>query len=68
LPLYLSHESTPPCFRYFDSFSEADYARAGTAVEEEMSLAKGPLPSMAASMEPYLRKLGLPTKLVKGRR
>jgi len=53
--------------RYFDEFSEADYARAGAEVDEEMTLSKGPIESLAGSMEPYLRKLGLPIKLNKGR-
>ncbi|VDM53111.1 unnamed protein product [Angiostrongylus costaricensis] len=46
--------------------STADYARAGYMARETISLQEGPLPQFAFSMEPQLRKLGLPTKLDKG--
>lgn len=46
--------------------SAADYARAGYIAPETINLHEGPLPQFAFSMEPQLRKLGLPTKLDKG--
>lgn len=46
--------------------SMADYARAGHIPRETITIPEGPLPQFAFSMEPQLRKLGLPTKLDKG--
>ncbi|EYB84248.1 hypothetical protein Y032_0320g2384 [Ancylostoma ceylanicum] len=46
--------------------SFADHARAGHIARETISIPEGPLPQFAFSMEPQLRKLGLPTKLEKG--
>jgi len=51
---------------YFASFKELDYARAGHEVDETVTLPAGPLEHFAFSMEPQLRKLGLPTQLQKG--
>ncbi|KAH7727904.1 ribosomal protein L10 domain containing protein [Aphelenchoides avenae] len=52
--------------RFFEEYAEEDYARAGQMAEQEISLEQGPLKQFAFSMEPQLRKLGLPTKLEKG--
>jgi len=43
-----------------------EFARAGTAATRDVDLAAGPLPDFPHNMEPYLRKLGLPTKLDNG--
>lgn len=64
---------------YFESFSPCDYARAGTTASRSFSIPPGivytrageipeeeDLP-IAHSIEPTLRKLGVPTKLVKGK-
>jgi len=45
---------------------EKDYARAGFVATETVELPAGPLPQFAHSIEPHLRKLGLPTRLNKG--
>ncbi|PIO65159.1 hypothetical protein TELCIR_13188 [Teladorsagia circumcincta] len=45
--------------------SKPDYARAGHISRETITVPEGPLPQFAFSMEPQLRKLGLPTKLDK---
>lgn len=51
---------------FFGKYSEDDFARAGTIASQTVELEEGPLKAFPHSMEPYLRKLGLPTKLVKG--
>lgn len=43
-----------------------EYARAGFEATEDVVLPQGVLSQFAGSMEPYLRKLGLPTKLQAG--
>ena len=55
--------------RTFEEFKELDYARAGSAATEDFELASGPLSSslglLPHTVEPLLRKYGLPTKLNK---
>jgi len=47
--------------------SELDeFARAGVPATETVELEEGPLPQFPHNMEPYLRKLGLPTRLDNG--
>ncbi|CAJ0587204.1 unnamed protein product, partial [Mesorhabditis spiculigera] len=52
--------------KYFEEFRHTDYARGGLMATETVELEEGLLPQFAFSMEPQLRKLGLPTKLDKG--
>ena len=64
---------------YFAHFQPADYARSGTLSSRNFTIPSGTLYSragevpheddvpLAHSIEPSLRKLGVPTKLVKGR-
>ncbi|VDK42767.1 unnamed protein product [Anisakis simplex] len=52
--------------RYFEEFKENDFARGGQEATETVELPEGPLPQFAFSIEPQLRKLGLPTKLDRG--
>lgn len=76
--LFSSH---PPSYisNYFATFTPLDYARAGTVATRSFTLPAGVVYSrggeipaeedvpMAHSMEPGLRKLGVPTRLVKGK-
>ncbi len=77
----LIFSSRPPAdvLAYFASFNPSDYARAGTTASRSFSIPPGlvytrageipeeeDLP-IAHSIEPTLRKLGVPTKLVKGK-
>ncbi|KAJ9193031.1 hypothetical protein DTO166G4_8213 [Paecilomyces variotii] len=64
---------------HFDSFRPLDYARAGTVSTRSFTIPNGPVYSRAGeipesqdeplshTVEPTLRKLGVPTRLVKGR-
>ncbi|CAJ0960059.1 unnamed protein product, partial [Mesorhabditis belari] len=52
--------------KYFEEFRHKDFARGGQVATETIELSEGPLPQFSFSMEPQLRKLGLPTKLEKG--
>lgn len=51
---------------FFESFHQEDYARAGDIATETVKLESGPLAQFSFSMEPQLRKMGLPTALEKG--
>ena len=64
--LLFTNKSRPEVVKWFESFSEQDFARAGLSSPEEVSLPEGPLEQFSHSMEPQLRQLGLPTTLVKG--
>ena len=50
---------------YFASFHGTDYARMGMLVTQDVWAREGPLEQFAHSQEPYLRSLGLPTRLSK---
>lgn len=51
---------------FFNDFSKSEYARGGFIATEEITIPKGDLEQFQHSMEPGLRKLGLPTQLNKG--
>ncbi|KAF7588984.1 mRNA turnover and ribosome assembly protein [Aspergillus hancockii] len=65
--------------KYFDSFRPSDFARAGTVSTRSFSIPNGIVYSRAGeipasqdepvshTIEPELRKLGVPTRLVKGK-
>uniref|UniRef100_A0AC34QLK5 Ribosome assembly factor mrt4 n=1 Tax=Panagrolaimus sp. JU765 TaxID=591449 RepID=A0AC34QLK5_9BILA len=52
--------------KLLNDFVDTDYARAGQVVDETITLEAGLLPQFPFSVEPQLRKLGLPVKLEKG--
>jgi len=51
---------------WFNTFSVEGYARSGFKATTTIKLNEGPLKQFPHSIEPYLRKLGMPTKLDKG--
>lgn len=51
---------------FISEFKQDDFARGGTISTETVPVEVGPLPGMAGTMEPMLRKLGLPTTLKDG--
>ncbi|KAI1716451.1 ribosomal protein l10 domain-containing protein [Ditylenchus destructor] len=64
--LMFTNESLVNINKYFKAFAEDDFARAGTTIDQTVTLPKGLLKNMPGSLEPQLRKLGLPTQLEKG--
>jgi mRNA turnover protein 4 len=64
--LMFTNENLKTVIKFFKQYSESDHARAGQEVSIDVTLEKGPLPQFQFSVEPQLRKLGLPTKLDKG--
>ena len=52
--------------RVLEETQTHEFARAGVAATETVELPAGPLPNFPHNMEPYLRKLGLPTRLTNG--
>ena len=52
--------------KVLDAAALDEFARAGNKATEAVELPAGPLPNFPHNMEPYLRKLGLPTRLDNG--
>lgn len=52
--------------KWFDEYSAIDYARSGFRATETVTIEEGPQDEFCHSIEPHIRKLGLPTKLDKG--
>ena len=52
--------------RWFESYSVHDFARSGTVASSTVELDEGPLIQFSHSIEPHLRRLGLPVALKKG--
>ncbi|VDL85726.1 unnamed protein product, partial [Schistocephalus solidus] len=50
----------------FNQFRSQDYARPGSLAAQTVILSAGSVPKFSHTMEPALRKLGLPVKLVRG--
>ena len=58
--LLLTNQDREEVIKFFDSHQESDFARTGGVATETLELEEGPLPQFSHSMEPHLRKLGLP--------
>lgn len=77
--LLFSPRPPPAILSYFSTFAPLDFARSGSTAPRNFTLPSGTLYSrggeipqeedvaLAHSVEPDLRKLGLPTRLVKGK-
>lgn len=52
--------------KWFAEYSALDYARSGFRATETVTIEEGPQDEFCHSIEPHIRKLGLPSKLDKG--
>jgi mRNA turnover protein 4 len=64
--LFFTNQPRDEVISWFQSYLEQDHARAGCQATDDVILQEGPLEQFPHSMEPHLRKLGLPTVLKKG--
>ncbi len=64
--LFFTNTTKSSVLEWFQSFCEQDHARSGFVATEEVVCPEGPLSQFTHTMEPQLRKLGLPTALKKG--
>lgn len=66
--LMFTNETKETILKWFENYKDPDYARSGNTASEEFALPEGPLDSdiFPHTMEPELRRLGLPTVLKKG--
>ncbi len=63
--LFFSNRPRDEVEEYFANFRATDFARMGMMVTHDVLVRQGPLEQFAHSQEPYLRSLGLPTRLNK---
>jgi mRNA turnover protein 4 len=64
--LMCSNEALGDVQAAFADFGESDYARSGCVAVRTVAFAEGALPQFAHTMDPYLRKLGMPCVLKRG--
>jgi mRNA turnover protein 4 len=64
--LMCSNEPLADVQAAFADFGESDFARSGCVAVRTVSFPEGPLPHFAHTMDPYLRKLGMPCVLKRG--
>ncbi|CAG9533144.1 unnamed protein product [Cercopithifilaria johnstoni] len=64
--LMFTNENRKAIEKYFNELYISDFARCGQIAVSTIELNEGPLVQFPFSLEPQLRKLGLPTKLEKG--
>lgn len=64
--LLMTNRDVPAVVKFFQEYSEPDYAKAGFIANKNIDLPQGPLGDFSHTIEPHLRRLGLPTTLEKG--
>ncbi|XP_063417933.1 mRNA turnover protein 4 homolog isoform X1 [Mytilus trossulus] len=64
--LLFTNKTKEDVLKFFDDYRIKDYARSGNQATQTVVIETGPIPEFSHSMEPQLRKLGLPTTLNKG--
>ncbi|KAL6079373.1 mRNA turnover 4 [Balamuthia mandrillaris] len=64
--LLFTNSSRAEVEEFFKNYTKKDFARSGSPATETVHLSMGPLEQFSHSIEPFLRKLGMPTKLQKG--
>ncbi|KAJ0182625.1 hypothetical protein K1T71_001994 [Dendrolimus kikuchii] len=64
--LLMTNRDVPDVLKFFKEYSEPDYARSGFVATRDVVLQQGPLEDFSHTIEPHLRKLGLPTSLERG--
>eukprot|EP01120_Amphizonella_sp_Union-15-10_P016490 TRINITY_DN872_c0_g1_i2.p1 TRINITY_DN872_c0_g1~~TRINITY_DN872_c0_g1_i2.p1 ORF type:complete len:221 (-),score=34.54 TRINITY_DN872_c0_g1_i2:53-715(-) len=64
--LLFTNRKKEEVIQYFQKFHARSYARGGFKATQTVELKEGPLEQFQHSMEPHLRKLGLPTEIKEG--
>lgn len=64
--VFFTNQSQQTVTEWFAQYGEADYARSGNLATDTVVIPEGPKPEFSHTMEPQLRKLGLPTVLKRG--
>ncbi|XP_026758954.2 mRNA turnover protein 4 homolog [Galleria mellonella] len=64
--LLMTNRDVPDVLQWFKDFTESEYARSGFIATHDVILPSGPLKDFSHTIEPHLRRLGLPTSLERG--
>ncbi|CAD5229431.1 unnamed protein product [Bursaphelenchus okinawaensis] len=64
--LVFTNEKDKEFVKFFTEFDELEYARSGNIATHSVHLPAGPLTQFIFSMEPQLKRLGLPVKVAQG--
>ncbi|VVC90532.1 mRNA turnover protein 4 homolog [Leptidea sinapis] len=64
--LLMTNRDVIDVLEWFKTFDDAEYARSGFIATKDVILPKGPLEDFSHTIEPHLRRLGLPTSLERG--
>eukprot|EP01087_Luapelamoeba_hula_P010703 TRINITY_DN283_c0_g1_i1.p1 TRINITY_DN283_c0_g1~~TRINITY_DN283_c0_g1_i1.p1 ORF type:complete len:259 (-),score=53.79 TRINITY_DN283_c0_g1_i1:22-798(-) len=64
--LFFTNSPKEDVLSFFNTYKQDDHARSGFAATQTVTVPEGPLVDWAHSLEPLLKKLGMPTRLVKG--
>ncbi|XP_045528427.1 mRNA turnover protein 4 homolog [Pieris brassicae] len=64
--LLMTNKDVVDVLQWFEDFEDSEYARSGFIATRDVILPQGPLKDFSHTIEPHLRRLGLPTSLEKG--
>ncbi|CAG9796712.1 unnamed protein product [Diatraea saccharalis] len=64
--LLMTNRDVLDVLQWFKSYRATEFARSGFLATEDVILKAGPLKDFSHTIEPHLRRLGLPTSLEKG--
>uniref|UniRef100_A0A1I7SMA8 Ribosome assembly factor mrt4 n=1 Tax=Bursaphelenchus xylophilus TaxID=6326 RepID=A0A1I7SMA8_BURXY len=64
--LIFTNEKEKDFIKYFKTFDDEEFARSGNTATHSVHLPAGPLTQFPFSMEPQLKRLGLPCKVERG--
>lgn len=64
--LLMTNRNVPDVLQWFKDYRAAEYARSGFVATKDVVLPQGPLKDFSHTIEPHLRRLGLPTSLERG--
>ncbi|KAI5635745.1 ribosomal protein l10 domain-containing protein [Phthorimaea operculella] len=64
--LVMTNRDVPDVLQWFKNYEDTEFARSGFVATKDVIIPKGPLEDFSHTMEPQLRRLGLPTSLERG--
>lgn len=62
----MTNRDVPDVLNWFKGYEATEFARSGFVATRDVILPQGPLEDFSHTIEPHLRRLGLPTSLERG--
>lgn len=62
----MTNRAVPDVMEWFKDYKATEFARSGFVATRDVILPAGPLEDFSHTIEPHLRRLGLPTSLERG--